>query len=226
MSHRGHHELGVGHAREVDEDCAVAELGRKRLRDGDRETRLPGAAGSRQRDEAHVVPAQHRLDGRDLEAASHQRGGRRGQCRSGDGRSGGREAFVLPQDSALELLQSGPGIDAELVEERAACVAVGVERLLLPARSIEREDLLLAQPLAVRLGCDRDCLYLVTLERGGKPVAARRGELAGGASPATIALPRAKLTAGSYVVGVRLVATVNPGAVTTLSSPPLALSGS
>jgi hypothetical protein len=37
-----------------------------------------------------------------------------------------------------------------------------------------------------------------------------------------VTLPQAKLGAGSYTVGVRLVARVNPGAVTTLESPPLA----
>jgi hypothetical protein len=116
---------------------------------------------------------------------------------------------------------AAPGVVAS---QRGGVVCPGVAAQVA-ATTIEYPTTL-AQPLAVRLGCDRDCLYLVTLERGGKPVAARRGELAGGASPATIALPRAKLTAGSYAVRVRLVAKVNPGAVTTLSSPPLALSGS
>ena len=45
----------------------------------------------------------------------------------------------------------------------------------------------------------------------GRPVVARRGALRGGAAPATIALPAAKLGAGPYRVGVRLVASVNPG---------------
>jgi hypothetical protein len=78
-----------------------------------------------------------------------------------------------------------------------------------------------AEPRSIVLGCDRDCLYLVTLERAnGNPVVARRGELQGGAAAATIALPKTKLTAGGYVVRVRLVARVNPSVVTTLSSPP------
>ena len=116
---------------------------------------------------------------------------------------------------------SAPGVVAA---QRGGVVCPGVASQVT-ATTIEYPTSVV-QPVAVRFGCDRDCLYLVTLERGGKPVAARRGELAGGASPATIALPRAKLASGSYVVAVRLVAKVNPGPVTTLSSPPLQLSGS
>jgi hypothetical protein len=80
-----------------------------------------------------------------------------------------------------------------------------------------------AQPLSVNLACDRDCLYLVTLDGPtGRPVVAHRGQLTGGAAPQAIELPQAKLGAGNYTVGVRLIARVNPGAVTTLESPPLA----
>lgn len=77
-------------------------------------------------------------------------------------------------------------------------------------------------PLSVQFGCDVDCLYLVTLDGpNGRPVVARRGALRGGAAPATIALPLAKLGAGPDRIGVRLVATVNPGAITAFESPPL-----
>jgi len=82
----------------------------------------------------------------------------------------------------------------------------------------------LAQPLAVSLNCNRDCLYLVTLDRGdGRPVVARRGQLTGGpASPLTkVVLPNAKLAAGSYRLDVRIVARVNPGPVAKYLSPPL-----
>jgi len=37
-----------------------------------------------------------------------------------------------------------------------------------------------------------------------------------------IELPSAKLGAGSYTIGVRLIARVNPGGLTTLESPALA----
>jgi hypothetical protein len=80
------------------------------------------------------------------------------------------------------------------------------------------------QPVAVSLNCNRDCLYLITLDRAdGLPVVARRGQLGGGASsPLTrIVLPHAKLGPSSYRVDVRIVSRVNPGAVTRYLSPPL-----
>lgn len=74
----------------------------------------------------------------------------------------------------------------------------------------------------VQLACDRDCLYLVTLTReDGTPVVARRGSLPGGVAPRAIGLPRTTLKPGSYRIDVRLVAQVNPGAVTRQTSPPL-----
>jgi hypothetical protein len=80
----------------------------------------------------------------------------------------------------------------------------------------------LANPATMQLACDRDCLYLVTLNRAdGSPVAARRGALRGGLPPAEVTLPKAKLIAGGYTLGVQLVAQVNPGAITKLESPPL-----
>jgi hypothetical protein len=75
---------------------------------------------------------------------------------------------------------------------------------------------------AVQLGCARDCLYLVTLERAdGIPVVARRGALTGGAAPKVIGLPNAQLSAGTYQVAVLLVTQTNPGAVTLIVSQPL-----
>ena len=77
-------------------------------------------------------------------------------------------------------------------------------------------------PLSVQFGCDVDCLYLLTLNGpNDRPVVARRGALHGGGAPATIALPAAKLGAGPYRVGIHLVASVNPGPMTALQSPPL-----
>ena len=74
----------------------------------------------------------------------------------------------------------------------------------------------------MQLACDRDCLYLVTLNDGsGRPVAANRGALRGGAAPAQITLPKTKLATGAYTFSVQLVAQVNPGSITKLESPPL-----
>lgn len=110
--------------------------------------------------------------------------------------------------------------DALASAQRGATVCPGVSAQV-NATTIEFPSTL-TQPVAVTLACDRDCLYLVTLERAdGKPVVARRDQLAGGAPPATVVLPQTKLAAGGYTIRVRLVARVNPGAVTTLSSPPL-----
>jgi hypothetical protein len=79
-----------------------------------------------------------------------------------------------------------------------------------------------ASPARLTLGCDRDCLYLVTLDdSAGRPVAARRGALRGDGTPAQITLPNAKLGSGAYTFSVQLVAQVNPGAITKLESPPL-----
>jgi hypothetical protein len=85
----------------------------------------------------------------------------------------------------------------------------------------------LTSPASVQLACDRDCLYLVTLNRGdGVPIAAHRGALRGGTAASKITLPKAKLAAGSYTFGVQLVAQANPGAITKLESPPLDATGS
>ncbi len=80
----------------------------------------------------------------------------------------------------------------------------------------------IASPVSVQLACDRDCLYLVTLEGPNGPVAAHRGALSGGAPQAAITLPKTKLAPGTYTIAVQLVAQVNPGAVTKLESPPIA----
>jgi D-glucuronyl C5-epimerase C-terminus len=77
-------------------------------------------------------------------------------------------------------------------------------------------------PASVVLGCSRDCLYLVTLDRAdGKPVVASRGQLAGGDPAATIVLPQRTLRPGDYRLDVRLVSRVDPGAVTRVRSPVL-----
>jgi hypothetical protein len=82
----------------------------------------------------------------------------------------------------------------------------------------------LTQPIVVSLNCNRDCLYLVTLDRAdGRPVVAHRGQISGGpASPLTkVTLPRAKLAPGTYRVDVRIVARVNPGPVARYLGPAL-----
>jgi hypothetical protein len=106
--------------------------------------------------------------------------------------------------------------------ERGAFVCPGVTAEAQPFEVQYPTEL--TQPIAVSFNCNRDCLYLVTLDRGdGRPVVAHRGQLNGGpASPLTrVTLPRAKLTPGTYRVDVRMVARVNAGPVTQYLSPPL-----
>jgi len=75
-----------------------------------------------------------------------------------------------------------------------------------------------------QLACTRDCLYVATLDGAdGKPVAAARGALAGGAAPANVTLPKVKLGAGPYTIDLRLSAQVNPGTVTQELSEPLSI---
>ncbi|MFL5943619.1 MAG: hypothetical protein ACJ75L_10190 [Gaiellaceae bacterium] len=101
---------------------------------------------------------------------------------------------------------------------RGAVVCPGTSTRVRPTTLTFPQEL--ASPASVTLGCDRDCLYLVTLDRAdGRPVAASRGSLAGGGSSQTIVLPARKLPAGRYRLDVRLVSGVNPGPLTRLRSP-------
>jgi hypothetical protein len=73
---------------------------------------------------------------------------------------------------------------------------------------------------SIQLGCVRACLYLVALERAdGTPVAAKRGQLAGGAAATTVVLPKVALKPGAYRFDVRLVGQTNPGPLTRTISP-------
>ncbi len=65
------------------------------------------------------------------------------------------ERRVLSQDPPFEQPQLGARLEPELVE-RGARGAVGLERLRLPARPVERQHQLPAQPLALRLLRDQD----------------------------------------------------------------------
>jgi len=116
-----------------------------------------------------------------------------------------------------------PGLRSTIgTAERGAFVCPGVTAEALPFDV--QYPTALTQPLTVSLNCNRDCLYLVTLDRAdGRPVVARRGQINGGpSSPLTrVTLPRAKLAPGSYRFDVRVVARVNPGAVAQYLSAPL-----
>jgi hypothetical protein len=144
-----------------------------------------------------------------------------------------------PYDAALKLAACSSGVSGVLLDRLSDATRAGLrptigsaERgaLVCPGVSVEAQPFqvqyptALTPPIAVSLNCNRDCLYLVTLDRAdGRPVVANRGQLNGGPSsaPTRIVLPRAKLAPGSYRVDVRIVARVNPGTVTQYFGPPL-----
>jgi hypothetical protein len=119
----------------------------------------------------------------------------------------------LPADARLTA--------AATAAQRGTAVCPGLQAGVDATELTFPEALAPPAPAQVALGCSRDCLYLVTLVRAdGTPVVAKRGQLRGGAA-ATVTLPRTTLKAGTYSIDVRLVAQVNPGAVTRLTSPEL-----
>ena len=62
-----------------------------------------------------------------------------------------RERRVLAQDRALELPEGRGWLDAQLVVERGASVAVGGQRVALPARPVEGEHQLAPEPFSKRI---------------------------------------------------------------------------
>ena len=102
---------------------------------------------------------------------------------------------------------------------RGAVVCPGLAAPVTPTTLTFPAQLSSTAAASVTLGCSRDCLYLVTLDRAnGRPVVARRGGLDGTAAAQTITLPKQKLPGGSYRLDVRLVSRVDPGAVTRVRS--------
>jgi hypothetical protein len=98
---------------------------------------------------------------------------------------------------------------------RGAVVCPGLAARVSPTTLTFPESLSGSSPARVALGCSRDCLYLVTLDRAnGQPLVASRGALNGGAPPQMITLPKRTLRPGGYRVDVRLVSRVDPGTIT------------
>jgi hypothetical protein len=111
---------------------------------------------------------------------------------------------------------------AAAAAQRGLLVCPGLTATVTASTLTFPTELAPPESATVQLACDRDCLYLVTLTReDGTPVVARRGSLPGGVAPRAIGLPRTTLKPGSYRIDVRLVAQVNPGAVTRQTSPSL-----
>jgi hypothetical protein len=102
---------------------------------------------------------------------------------------------------------------------RGAVVCPGLSASITPTTLEFPDTLSTSSAASVVLGCNRDCLYVATLDRtDGKPVVAARGTLNGGDPARTITLPKQKLRPGGYRLDVRLVSRVDPGAVTTRRS--------
>ncbi len=62
---------------------------------------------------------------------------------------------LLPEDRRIELLEPGTRIDSHLVRQHSPRLVVGLERLGLPPRSVERKHQLPPQPLPQRIPLDK-----------------------------------------------------------------------
>ena len=65
------------------------------------------------------------------------------------------EGRILPEDALLEVTELTARLDPQLFHQRAARVGVGVERLRLPARPVERQHQLRAKALPQRVPLDQ-----------------------------------------------------------------------
>jgi hypothetical protein len=123
------------------------------------------------------------------------------------------DAGGQPKPSAAAVKQAVGAV------ARGAVVCPGLAASVTPTTLTFPAQLTSSAATSVTLGCSRDCLYLVTLDRAnGRPVVARRGVLNGGAAAQTITLPKHKLPGGGYRLDVRLVSRVDPGGVQRVRS--------
>ena len=107
------------------------------------------ASGAGQRQERLQIAASERHDeDRALRGGRRDRGGALGSLLGG---SREVETRILLQDRSLERLERRGRVDAELLDQRAPRLLVGLERLGLSARPVQREHQLTAQPLAQRV---------------------------------------------------------------------------
>ncbi len=96
--------------------------------------------------ELALAPHEHGA-GRNAQRARERAGGWRLQ--RGGGRR--RERGVLREDRALELAQVLARLDPELADQGGAGVAIGLQRIGLTARPVQRDHQLAAEALAVRV---------------------------------------------------------------------------
>ena len=131
-----------------------------------------------------------------------------------DQATGVYDATGAPKPSAAAVKQAIRAV------ARGAIVCPGLATRVTPSTLTFPEQLSGSSATSVVLGCDRDCLYLIALERSdGQPLVARRGSLNGGDPAQTITLPKRTLRSGGYRLDLRLVSRVGPGALTRQRSP-------
>lgn len=122
--------------------------------------------------------------------------------------------------TGLYFASGDPKPSAAAVKRAIRAVARGAVVCPGLARRVTATTLTFPQQLSgssapVVLACNRDCLYLVTLDRAnGQPVVASSGTLEGGDPARSITLPTRRLRPGGYRLDLRLVSRVDPGAVT------------
>jgi hypothetical protein len=106
--------------------------------------------------------------------------------------------------------------------QRGLVVCPGVQMPVQTTALTYPDQLVSGAATPVQLGCERDCLYPVTLDdAAGRPFVAARGALRGGIAPSTVTLPSAKLAPRSYRIDVRLVNQVNPAPILRQVSDPI-----
>ena len=98
---------------------------------------------------AQADPGRHGRREQQQPAGHHERRAPASSDRGEPSRRGRAiELRVLAQDRALESLQLGPRLEAELVREPPAALAIGLERIRLPSGAVEREHQLPPHALA------------------------------------------------------------------------------
>jgi hypothetical protein len=118
----------------------------------------------------------------ELRRPAHEAVARRVRC--GATRRGALEPRVLLEDRLLELPQGAAGLEAELADEDAACLAVDRERFGLSPGAIEGEHQLRREPFPERMGADEgsQLTHELVVAAGvevvlDSPLAAREAEL-------------------------------------------------
>jgi len=144
LGDRRNEQLVARDRSKVDEERTVGKLRLERRGNGERQSRFARSARAGQGREAHVFLAEEPRDRRHFEVAPDQRGERDRERRLGAGLGlGRRQRRLLPQDRALELLEVRARLEAELLDENPARVAVSLERVSLSPGAVERQNPLL-----------------------------------------------------------------------------------